>query len=526
MIETFPAPLLEHDFHVEARMVVDLSPEPQNAFEVAVTLSTLGDGDSTAARYGCTDLFDLARRVHAVVPMYRRQPAEDAAPETAWHRRRRRAGYLVQGFAHVQVWVLALVLLFWNRAAFWSGTTLTIPQSTAIGLALVVSTVLTAPVIQAYSRRHVFYALQGNMPLARWATSRILHAGGLVVLLAILASYVVLEHVLHALTPDTTVLYLCFALLLASAQLALTPLLAAGDGWGVFGAALAGAAVLLWLRPTSWTALVDVEGLFRAQAAAIAVILAVAMLAAWLRQRAQEATYRALPDRALAPRWLPVSVSVLPYSLYGVLIFLLVFGPKLVAGGLLHGAYHYEPVFEGTADIAVLLLVPALIAMTAMSEGFRPALRDAIHDLRVDEVATFRQRVVRQAARRLVVLLVVLGTCSALLWLVTVRGPRLLPVDAPSHLMPATLAAFALLAVGLACGQLLFVLEQPLLALSGMVGGFLTFLAVAAPVGAVASPPTGALVGLLAGATVAATSAGVTLLRVARRADWAVYAGL
>ena len=120
--------------------------------------------------------------------------------------------------------------------------------------------VLTAPVIQAYSRRQVFYALQGNMPLARWATSRILHAGGLVVLLALVVSYVVLEHVLEALTPDTTLLYLCFALLLASALLDVTPLLAAGDGWGVFVSAVAGAGVLLWRRPPSWTALVDVEG--------------------------------------------------------------------------------------------------------------------------------------------------------------------------------------------------------------------------------------------------------------------------
>jgi hypothetical protein len=92
--------------------------------------------------------------------------------------------------------------------------------------------------------------------------------------------------------------------------------------------------------------------------------------------------------------------------------------------------------------------------------------------------------------------------------------------------LPVTLAAFALLAVSLACGQLLFVLERPLLALSGMLGGFVVFLAVAAPVGALASPPTGALVGLLAGATAAAASTGVMLLAVARRADWAVYAGL
>ena len=158
---------LDHDFHAEACAVLEISPDPQNSFEIAVVLSTLGYTDTEAATLGCHDLFDMAERIYEIVEIYFRTPIDDTPPELLRERMRRNMRYLLRGFSYVELWVLSLLLLWVNRASFWSGGTLTELHATAISAALISSSILTAPVIQSYTRRYLFYSLQDNVPLAR-----------------------------------------------------------------------------------------------------------------------------------------------------------------------------------------------------------------------------------------------------------------------------------------------------------------------------------------------------------------------
>ena len=245
---------LDHDFHAEACAVLEISPDPQNSFEIAVVLSTLGYTDAEAAALGCRDLFDMAERIYEIVEIYFRTPIDDTPPELLRERMRRNMRYLLRGFSYVELWVLSLLLLWVNRASFWSGGTLTELHATAISAALIYSSILTAPVIQSYTRRYLFYSLQGNAPLARWVTSRVLYCGAALVYGVLLATWFVMEHVLGALTPNTNLEFLAFALLLASLQLVFAPLVATRSAVALSAAVLSGAVVLLVLQPASWVA--------------------------------------------------------------------------------------------------------------------------------------------------------------------------------------------------------------------------------------------------------------------------------
>jgi hypothetical protein len=515
-----------HDLHAEACAVLEITPDPQNSFEIAVVLSTLGYTDVEAVGLGCRDLFEMAERIYEVIELYFRRPIDDTPSELLRERMRRNMRYLLRGFSYVELWVLSLVLLYVNRSSFWSGGTLNVGQATAISLALIYASILTGPVIQSFTRRYLFYSLQDNVPLARWVTTRVLYGGAGLVFATIVATWFLLEHVLGALTPDTNMEFLAFALLLASLQLVFAPLNATRSAVVLCGAVASGAVVLVVLNPKDWVGRLDVQRLFVVQAVAIVTIFTVSWLASlWLR-RGVEADRDELPRRALPPRTVGFTLGVAPYAVYGALLFIFVFAPKLLAGGILELHYRYGPVYEGATDLAMLVLIPALIAVTVMTERFSDDLAFALGELGITEVATFRRRVVRLVSRRFAILLVVVGLSSAGMLAAVRYLPWLLPKGAPDWLFTTGLVAYSLLAVAMFCAQLLFVLCRPGTALVTMGTGLVVLVAVGVPLVRAGADMAGPVVGFLAGAAVSAALALVLMLRTARRADWAVYSAM
>ncbi len=506
--------------------MLEISPDPQNSFEIAVVLSTLGYTDTEAASLGCLDLFDMAERIYEIVEIYFRTPIDDTPPELLRERMRRNMRYLLRGFSYVELWVLSLLLLWVNRASFWAGGTLTELHATAISGALIYSSILTAPVIQAYTRRYLFYSLQGNVPLARWVTGRVLYCGAALVYAVIVTTWFVMEHVLGALTPDTNLEFLAFALLLASLQLVFAPLVATRSAVALSAAVLSGAVVLLALQPDSWVAQVDIQRLFTLQAGAIVTIFVVSWLVSqWLHRRSQGPS-QGLPRRALPPRATAFTLAVAPYALYGVVLFTFVFASKLLAGGALGLSYHYGPIYEGATDLAMPVLIPALIAVTIMTERFSDDLAAALTGLTISAVETFRRRVLRLMLLRLAVLVGVTAASSAVMVLVVRQVSWLLPVGAPGWLFPGALAGYGLLAVAMFCAQILFVLCRPATALVAMGVGLAVFVAVGVPLMVAGQALAGPLLGFCAGAAVAAAVSLVLTVRTARRADWALYSAM
>jgi hypothetical protein len=518
--------MAEHDLHAEACAVLEISPDPQNSFEIAVVLSTLGYTDASATGFGCRDLFDMAERIYEVVELYFRRSIDDTPPESMHERMRRNMRYLLRGFSYVELWVLSLALIWVNKSSFWSGGTLTVGQATAISLALVCTSLLTGPVVQSFTRRYLFYTLQDNAPLARWVTSRVLYGGAALVFASILTCWFLLEHVVGAFTPDTNRVFLAFALLLASLQLGFAPLVASRSAVVLGAAVMSGAAVLVWLRPDGWVGQVDITRLFSVQAIAIATIFVVTWLSSlWVRRR-HESDRRGLPRRALPPRAAGFGIGVAPYALYGALLFAFVFAPKLLAGGMLEVTYRYGPVYEGATDLSMLVLIPALVAVTVMTERFSDDLASALGELTITEVADFRRRVLRLVGRRFGMLVAVVVISAAAMSAVVDRLPWLLPAGAPDWLFTTGLIAYSLLALTLFCAQLLFVLCRPAAALGAMGSGMLVFGAVGVPLVRSGRVMAGPLIGFLAGSAVAAVVALVLMVRTARRADWAVYSAM
>ena len=202
------------------------------------------------------------------------------------------------------------------------------------------------------------------------------------------------------------------------------------------------------------------------------------------------------------------------------------FASKLLAGGALGLSYHYGPVYEGATDLAMPILIPALIAVTVMTERFSDDLAAALIGLTITAVGTFRRRVLRLMFLRLAVLVGVTAASAAVMLLVVRQLPWLVPVGAPDWLFPGALAAYGLLAIAMFCAQILFVLCRPATALVAMSAGLAVFVAVGVPLMAGGQVLAGPLVGFCCGTATAAVLSLVLTVRTARRADWAVYSAM
>ncbi len=520
---------LGHDYHLEAQSVLALSPDPQNPFEVAVVLSTLGYTDAAAQSLGASGLFDLARRIYDVIDLHYRPPdASDEELPEAWHRRFRRAlSTVAMGFSYAELWVLSLALLATTRLSFWSSTTLTGRQATAVNIALVAALVVSTPFVQAFSRKHVFFRLQSDWPLARWVTNVLIGGGALVTVLVLGGVYVLFEDVLHAYTPGSNRLFLGFALLIASLNLVLAPLYAMRSFLALFVALGTGAAVIVVTMPGDWQQLLSQAHMVRLQVVSLIAVEVVALaLGLFVRRRME----RREPDpvrESLRPRLPVFLLATAPYVVYGAALYVLVFAHKFIAGGALAGGYSYRIGYEAAVGLGAAVLVPVLVVVTVTMECFARDVSKALKGITVARAAEFDVRMRRLYRRRLTVLLAVVAASGAAVWLLGahVRWPLRIPADGLRS-FPVAVAGYAVLGVGLFHAQWLFYISRPAPVLYGLGAGIALSLACGVAGQVWGAPAGGAVWGLLAGSAVfAAVTCGATLRSLANF-DRALYAAL
>lgn len=217
------------ELHAEARTVAAHTRSAQDPFEVAVILATRGYTDQRARELGSLDVFGLAERIYPLLPMFGGGADElptGASPprvETLTGPERLSGGLLIRSLLYSAPWIVAIAALVISRVSFWS--TITTNQiSSAISLGLFLALMVTGAFIQAFARRGIFYALQGNRELLRWSLQRTLVLGAAVLALVVGVGYVLLEHVFRAYTPDATRSFAYFGVSIGLMLLVFAPL--------------------------------------------------------------------------------------------------------------------------------------------------------------------------------------------------------------------------------------------------------------------------------------------------------------
>lgn len=529
----------ERDLHVEARSVVGRSPQPQNAFEVAVVLETSGYDDEAARATGARDVFDLAQRVLALTDLYTLPQDADgdvdaAEPATAAHgtgslQESRLSTPLIARCVFYSVpWILAIVALGVSRVSFWSTIT-TLQFSSAISLALFAALVVTGAFIQAFARRGTFYALQGNGPLLWWATRWTLGAGGVVIAAVDGALYLVLQYGLEAYTPASDRAFLWFGLSIGAMLLAFAPIFMARAFGYVAVAAGAGAAFVTlggeWITRGQF---VYPYAAMRVQLASIwlVVLLAVAFDIRVLRRASRPAGAAPL-ERVRPPRLGAVARSVAGYAAYGAGFFLLIIVDQLVAGGLWAGKFVYDDHYELAVGVGLLVLVPTLTYVAAVNEVLTGRVQAAIARHAVTATDRLRSEMVGFYRRHLLVLLGVGLLSGGALLLLGAYAATSVPITAALPqvygMYAAALGAYLMLAVGALNSGLLFSVGRPAPPALGVLAGALASVLIGGGLAGSLPPGWAAVSGLLVATGLFATVTTVSATRMFARFDVSYY---
>lgn len=536
MLETSPPSILrfDTDLHAEARTVLSSSQEPQNPFEVAIALEISGYTDERAQQLGSPDVFDLARRVFAVLDLYggTAPPTTDGSTSGfAAKPSRISPTLLARSLLYSTPWLLAIAALLISRVSFWSTIT-TIQFSSTITLALFMALVLTGGFIQAFARRGTFYALQGNYPLLRWVTAWSLGSAAATVAIVYLALYAVLEWWLHAYTPNSVTVFVLFGVSISAMLLALAPLYNA-RAFGLVAAVVGVGALFLVVAGLHIThgQYIDPYAATRVQLIALWIVTVLATVADLVvLRRTVAATGETVTGKVRTPRASSVLRSVAGYATYGSAFFALIVMDQLIAGGLWHGGFVYDGYYEIAVGVGLLVLIPTLTYVAAVSEIFPTVVQRALADNSVAHIDRLRRQLSGFYRRHLAVLCVVGAVSAGVLfaagyWLagfsdLLSANPGIRSV---AGLFGGALVAYLLLSVGALNSGLLFALARPAAPAVATVCGTALSTTVGILLARLWEPRAGALVGLLAGTALFAAVTTVAARRVFQRFDASYY---
>lgn len=513
----------DDDLQVEARTVLSHTAEPQNAFEVAVILETLGHTDATARARGYQDLFDLARHLHetledvGIVRPSRRPAGAGAEPLSL----AQAAGLFV---GQSLPWLTALFVLLGVGTGFWSSTLFTRDQSASMVLALSVGLVVSALFTYPFARRATFYRLQGRLGLVGWSARWILGSGVVGSVTLVGAAYLILERGLGVYTPGDTRAFFEMGVAIALLQLAYAPLYTLrAFGW-LAAATAAGVGVLLaGLTQVDHGTYTDPFAVVRVQLASVGTMVLVSVAGSWWR-------LRGAGNWAAPPRKWAVVRSIAPYAAYGAGFFLLVMIGGLAAGGIWHGTFRYVQDYNVVTGTAIFVLLPLFWYTTVTGERLPLHVTGLVRRLSVVEVPAAAADLLARFRRELAILVgigLAAGTAlTALAGLLSGSVGVAGVVWGHLPLFVGALCSYVTLAAGVLSSQMLIVLSRPAMPAGGVLAGSAAALGAAGLFSLVVSAAAAAVLGLLVGAALFAAVTWWASDRVLRRFDHVYYGAL
>jgi hypothetical protein len=319
-----------------AQEVIDRIGVPHDVYEIAAQLEVRGIRDIDARdRFGCADVFDLARRSFELfergVVVAHVERDGDAGRGSELRAFLRDYG---QALAFALPMLLQGVTLLVAGFGLWGGTSLDIRTATAIALGFIASYIVTGGLCQAVVRRGLYYRYQEEGALARWTVWRMWRMAVRTVLLVALPALV--ANLLLGLLPwDMVGIALLYYVALSVLWLNWSLVYLVQHSWSFIGALVIALLVVLFAgRVLEWPVVAaNMAGLVVANAMALAI--AARSLNGWA-SRATSATSR-------PPRLAVVVYGTTKVFLYGLLYSTFVFADRIVAWTTTRGREDFPP---------------------------------------------------------------------------------------------------------------------------------------------------------------------------------------
>lgn len=383
-------------------------------WEAAAQLEVMGVRDVDARTvFGCSDVFELARRVQAATETMA------VPPPAAGPRQSPLVWRFVKAYVAGLLFSMPMATQTFGMMVFgytlWAWVDFTSRESTAIALGTIGSFVVTGGYTQAISRRGLFYLNQQEYVLAKAVSYRILAVGvATVVAVGLLAALANL--VFEMLPADMALQAELYYVLLSLLWLVLSIL------YMVEMSLLITLITLVALLAVHMATLFLKWRMVAAHSLGLTVAILLALVCGWaiLHGKARQAERES--GATELPRGSMLVYSTAPYFWYGVLYFTFVLTDRVIAWsasakrGFLPYFMWFDSRYELGMDWALFSFVLMVGALEFTIRDFSNRIIPAERNTRADEIEDFNRKFTHFYYSHLVLFLVVAATSVAGGW--------------------------------------------------------------------------------------------------------------
>jgi hypothetical protein len=459
----------EHELNGLLDAVLERHLQPEDQYEVAALLESMGWNDARAAEaFGVEDIFDLA--------------------EILWHRMQQRISFtpfskvrsyslfevvseltrnFLRGIIFALPMALSILSMLTLRYSLWSYENLSVELATSIGVGTILSFITVGGFTQAIARRGFFYVIQGYYNMARRVTFHFIFLGFLGCIIVCVLLYV-FNLFIQVLPFDLLTVALLFFFFLNSIWLSVTVMYILKKELVFTGLLMAGIGIVYVI-----TYFFGINNIIIAQLIALFIVSIVSMsLVLYYFKKAEQKG-----EKGIAPKLPKMSVTIystVPYFVYGFLYFSFLYADRIMAWSRNAPDMPFFILFRGYYELGLDFALLVLIIPMGISEVVLNKLMEDIQTSQKAfwgyEVEKMNRNYVRQYWRRMGIISFISVISAVMIYFVTHYITTRFPSDVGRILIsnPLThsvffwaLISYSLVAISLMNTVVLFALSQP-----------------------------------------------------------------
>lgn len=451
------------------RDVLERNPRPEDKFEIAAILESLGWNDSRAAiSFGVVDVFELAAELweqcksRIVYAGFATEEKNTLGTTIVMLIRQ-----FLRGVIFAIPMAISVASMLTLKFSLWSYENLSVELATSIAIGTILSFVAVGGFTQAIARRGFFYIIQGYYNMARQITFRFIRMGFGVCLLLSVALFL-LNAVFQLFPFHMLLVILLYFFFLNTIWLSVTVMYILRKELLFTGLIIAGIGIVYLLY-----VILGISNIIVAQLIALSLVSLVSMvLVTYLFRRAERTAEKGI--KIQLPKMSVMIYSTMPYFIYGVLYFAFLFADRVVAWSRNTEVMPYLIWFRGEYELGLDFALLVLILPMGICEV---VLTKLMLDIEVsqkqylgEETGRMNRHYIRIYLRRLVQIVFVAVASAVLLYVFLLYLFEKVPAlaDKSLFLIPTSyfvfivaLIAYILISIALMNAVTLFSLSQP-----------------------------------------------------------------
>ncbi len=475
-----PGETTENIFDRLIAEVTEQQPYPENYYEVAAVLESIGWNDARVNRtFGMSDVFELASEIfNAVTEEVQFSSFEEKQSHTLSHKTKIVLKSFIRGMVFALPMAISVFSMLTLRYSLWSYEHSTVELATCIAIGTIFSFLTVGGFMQAIARRGFLYLRQGYYNLARKITMYFIRLG-YVLAAIVVVSFLLFNLMFEAFPYDMMMIIIMYYIFLCAIWFSVTVMYILEKEFTFTGLIVLGIAIVYLLFDV-----VKIDIIISQIIALLIVsVLGMGLIFYYFRraeQKMEKGIEPALPKKSIT------IYTTFPFFAYGFLYFAFLFMDRIIGWSTNNSYMPYIIWFRGAYELGLDFALLMLIVPMGACEVVVSKLMDELTEGQKNSFGTDTDAISKKFRKiyfRRLLIVAVVAVASALftyfaVWYLDLHPPRgyrsgFLQNDITNFVLIVALISYAIVSVALMNCVTLFSLSQPEMAAKSVLAALI-----------------------------------------------------